>query len=311
MQLDGKRVLVTGGAGFIGTHVTQELVEAGADVHVIDNMFAGGEAQLPADASFTVRDIRSKELQEDVTEFKPDAIIHLAALHYIPYCNEHPEDAFTVNVMGTRNLLRATSAVPNLESILYTSSAAVYPPREGAMSETSDVGPIDIYGRTKLIGEDLLRLFAAQADTAAVTARLFNVYGPNDTNPHLIPAILEQVRDGAETIELGNLAPKRDFVYVRDVARALVTLVSNPQASYRAFNVGTGSTYSVREVVECVGTALGKDLDVVQVAERTRETERPHLEADIDRIRSETGWTPQTELVEGIRRQLNQEQISS
>lgn len=304
------RILVTGGAGFVGSHVTENLVSRGASVTTVDNLSAGEQKHIPEEAAFHNVDIRDRDaLTEVVHEVDPEVVIHLAAIHFIPYCNEHPEEAFDVNVMGTRNLLDATEGLENLERIVYTSTAAVYPPDAEPHSEDDSIGPMDIYGRTKLVGEDLLELFVNRTGTPAASARLFNVYGPNETNPHLIPAILEQVEDGSEAVLLGNLSPKRDFIWAGDVADALIALAFNHDSGHRSYNVGTGTAWSVREVAEKVGTALDRDLTVEQESERVRESDRPHLCADASRIEEEIGWSAQTGFVDGLRALLESEGI--
>jgi UDP-glucose 4-epimerase len=299
MQLQDKTVLVTGGAGFIGSQVSADLLAAGADVHVLDNCFAGEAGLVPEGARFTETDVCSAAAAERIRGIDPDALVHLAAIHYIPYCNEHPREAFEVNVMGTRNVLEAARDLSGLESVVLASTAAVYPPREGPNREDSELAPMDIYGETKLVDEDLLELFARETGTTAAAARLFNVYGPNETNPHLIPAILDQL-DGSRRVELGNLSPKRDFVHVRDVSDALLTLLSEFEGGFRPFNVGTGEAHSVREVAAAAGDALGAELTIEQDTERVRESDRPHLEADVSRLTAETSWEPSVSLVEGL-----------
>jgi len=305
--LEGSDVLVTGGAGFIGSVTVRMLLDKGARVKVVDNCFAGERSLIPEGASFEQLDIRSDELQNAVSEFDPDSIVHLAAVHYIPYCNQHPEETFEVNVMGTRSLLEAAKELKTLDTVVFVSSGAVYPPESGPLGEGSRVGPMDIYGRTKLIGEDLTQLFGTKSGVSTAAVRLFNVYGPNETNEHLIPAILNQLRAGSRTIELGNLSPKRDFVYVSDVARALTTILTDFEGDFRTYNVGSGTARSVREVVECASDALGENIEIEQDDERVRESDRPHLQSDIGRIRTELGWEPQIEFVEGLRRLLPQE----
>jgi UDP-glucose 4-epimerase len=309
MRLDNRRILVTGGAGFIGSHAARKLHAAGATVLIVDNCFAGSEALVPDGVSFEAVDLRDDRLREVVLGFEPDAIVHLAAIHYIPYCNENPEETFQVNVMGTRKLLSAARDVAELERFVFASSAAVYPSRTDANSEDSPTGPMDIYGETKLIGEDLAELFAAKTGVSTAVARLFNVYGPNETNEHLIPAILKQVRAGERRIELGNLSPKRDFVHVSDVTRAIATLLREFEGTFDVYNVGTGTEYSVREVVEKTSTALGEDIEVVQDDERVRDSDRPHLRADVSKLHEELDWEPQVEFVSGLRELLEGEQV--
>ena len=313
MIRDGTQVLVTGGAGFIGSHVTRDLLDRGAAVDVVDNLFAGERRLVPDDAVLHEVDIRDPDdLADTVAAVDPDVVVHLAAIHYIPYCNEHPEEAFDVNVMGTRHLLEAARDLDGLDRIVYSSSAAVYPPRDEPHAETDPTGPMDIYGRTKLVGEDLLELFAPQTEVPCASARLFNVYGPNETNDHLVPAILDQLHDGSRSVELGNLTPARDLVHVTDVSRALVSLAADldPDHRYRAYNVGTGTEHTVREVVERVSEALGDEIEIEQDQERVRESDRPHLRPSIDRIEREIGWQPQVAVVDGCRDLLATEGIT-
>ncbi|WP_136601154.1 NAD-dependent epimerase/dehydratase family protein [Salinigranum halophilum] len=307
MTIRGEHVLVTGGAGFVGSHVTSTLQERGAEVTVLDNTFAGERQNVPEGVEFHEVDIRDKDTVLDVVEeTDPSIIIHLAAIHYIPYCNENPEEAFDVNVVGTRNILEAARELSTLERIVYASTAAVYPPRSEPHAEMDETNPMDIYGRTKLVGEDLVELFATETGVPCVATRLFNVYGPTETNPHLIPAIVEQLDedDDTHTVELGNLTPKRDFVYAGDVAEAIVTVAAEFEGEYRAYNVGTGDAYSVRGVVEEVSDALGEDIEITQDEERVRESDRPFLCADTKRIEQETSWKSETAFVDGLRELL-------
>jgi UDP-glucose 4-epimerase len=296
VRLTGKKVIVTGGAGFIGSHLCRHLLKQEADVLVIDNLFTGKKELLPDGVMFERMDICSKEVGKVIRDFKPDIVIHLAAIHYIPYCNSNPDKTFEVNVMGTRNLLENCN---NAKWFLFASSAAVYPPVSGPLTEDM-YGPIDIYGMTKLIGEDLVRLYRKNN---AIIARIFNVYGPNDTNPHVIPEIINQVKRGRRKIELGNLSPKRDYIHVNDVCEAILALLEHKKSG--VYNIGTGKEHSVEDIVDLVSEILGEELQVEQVKERIRLVERMHLLADIYKIQSETGWKAKIELKEGLKGLIN------
>jgi len=309
MDLENATVLVTGGAGFIGSHVTEQLADRGASLVVVDDLFAGQREYVPDGATFYEQDIRSDAFADTVREVTPDAIVHLAAIHHIPYCNANPEEAFEVNTMGTRNLLEAARDVEELRKVVFTSTAAVYEPGEGPHRETAEPDPMDIYGRTKLLSEDLLEKFSAETEVPATSARLFNVYGTNETNEHLIPAVLDQLRDGSRAVELGNLTPARDFVHVTDVADALVALLTEFDDGFRAYNVGTGTEHTVREVVEHTERALGEPVDLSQDQERVRESDRPHLRPSVERIEREIGWSADVEFTDGLRRLLESEGI--
>lgn len=310
MNLSGKRTLVTGGTGFIGSHVTRQLIGHGADVHALDNGFTGSEDLVPESVMIHDVDIRDAEATTDIiTSVDPTILIHLAAIHFIPYCNDHPEEAFNVNVVGTRNILSATRELTDLQRVVNASSAAVYEPASGPHQEDEGIGPTDIYGRTKLVAEDEARLFNIDTGVPTASARLFNVYGTRETNAHLIPAILEQIKDGSRSVDLGNLTPARDFIHASDAAEAIVTLATEFDGDHRAYNIGTGIEHTVREVVEAVSEALGEPLKIEQDKERVRESDRPHLEADVSRMDNELGWSASLTLTEGLERLLKSEDI--
>ncbi|WP_439026673.1 NAD-dependent epimerase/dehydratase family protein [Haloarchaeobius sp. DT45] len=300
MSVSEKRILITGGAGFIGSQTVREFLERGADVLVVDDCSTGSAELVDTRADLETLDLTDADLEDVFTHFDPDVLVHLAAIHYIPYCNENPEEAVDVNCLGTRRLLDAARSV-SLDNFVFASSAAVYPPRADPNTEDSELNPMDIYGKTKLLGEDIVELFEKETGVPSAAARLFNVYGPNETNMHLIPAVLEQVLEEDEAIELGNLSPCRDFVHVSDVARAFRMLVENHDDGFEAYNVGTGAEHSVQEVAEFFVTASGKDLRIEQAQERVRESDRPHLLADIKKIRTEIGWEPTVDFQDGAK----------
>lgn len=312
-----RRVLVTGGAGFVGSHVADRLVDDGDEVHVLDDLSVGSRDRLPDDASLHRIDLRDRDAVLDcVEDVDPDAAIHLAALHYIPYCNDNPEEAFDVNVMGTRHLLEACRIrTDGLDGLVYASTAAVYPPREDHHAVGDTVDPMDVYGRTKLAGEDLLSLHARRTGDPATALRLFNVFGTRETNPHLIPAILDQLEDGSRAVELGNLSPQRDFVHVTDVARAVTSALDAgggadaTDEGAAVYNVGTGEPRSVREVVAAVGEALGDEIAIEQDEDRVRESDRPFLAADTAGIRRDLGWKPAVDFVAGLEELLRERGI--
>lgn len=305
MNLDGARVAVIGGAGFIGSHVVRELLSEGSDVLVLDNLFAGKNEFVPEEAQFERLDIVEDDIGSTLSKFDPNALVHLAAIHYIPYCNDHPEEAVDVNTMGTRRVFEAARDLESLEAVTFASSAAVYSPRERPNEEDSELGPMDIYGKTKLLGEDLLELFYENTGVSSTAMRLFNVYGNRETNMHLIPAVLEQVEQEETSIELGNMTPKRDFIHVTDVARAFTTALKSFDDGFDSFNVGTGVEHSVRDVAENIIDASEKNLSIEQDQERVRESDRPFLQADISKIQSDMGWQPEVTFEDGITRLVN------
>jgi len=299
-----KRVLVTGGAGFIGSHVVKGFLARGKEVGVIDNLCSGKKELLPLENPnliFSETDIRDKNaLMFFLKTFNPEAIIHLAALPYIPYCNKHPVETMQVNIMGTRNLLQCCDVV-NPSFFFFASSAAVYPVRDDANSEDSELSPIEIYGLTKVSGEDMIELFYRRTKITTVIGRFFNVYGPNDTIPYLIPTIVKQLKSGKRNIELGNLTPKRDFIHASDIVNAIYTLMEKFEEGFGVFNIGTGEEYSVKEVIEFFQEFLGETITIKQKSNRIRKIERMHLLADISKIQKKVGWIPGVNIRQGLK----------
>jgi UDP-glucose 4-epimerase len=300
-------VLVTGGAGFLGSHLVSRLLNHGMSVDIIDDFSTGSRDYMPSSINVHKLDITDNSVIDIVKKISPTDIIHLAAIHYVPYCNNNPEETFNTNVMGTRNILEACGDIDRLERLIYASSAAVYPPSTTPHSENDDIAPIDIYGRTKLIGEDLVKKYSYEENITTSSLRLFNIYGSNETNPHVIPAILDQISREDPTIELGNTTPRRDFIHVDDVVDAFVKLITTGNNSYGTYNVGTGKEHSVEELVSTLEEILDIDVQIMTDDERVRESDRPHLQADCTRISEELGWTASRDLRSGIERTMRTE----
>ena len=284
------RVLVTGGAGFVGSHLCDRLVADGCEVVVLDDLSRGQEEWLPVGARLVRADVRDRDaVLAAVTRAAPGAVVHLAALHFIPAVDDAPELAQAINVEGTRNVLDAAEAA-GVQTIVFASTAAVYGDTAGAIDETVVPAPIDLYGRTKLEGERLLESLAARTGARCVAARLFNVVGPRETNPHVLPEIVEQVRGGATALALGNLEPQRDYIDARDVATAIVTLLRTAAPGKRHFNVGSGRPVSVADLVAACSTIAGRELVVHRDPARVRRVDRMCLLSDPAALEG-LGWT--------------------
>jgi UDP-glucose 4-epimerase len=295
--MSGDKVLVTGGAGFIGSALCRLLCQRGHEVVALDDLSVGSPARVPAGARLVRGDVRdSPAVGRLMEELRPRRVFHLAALHYIPDCNARPVETLGINVGGTRVLLEACRR-RQPESVFVASTAAVYPPTGSPFREETAIGPIDIYGHSKAMTEDLARLFHRETGARTVVGRLFNVFGPHDANPHLIPAVLGQVRRGQDVLELGNLDPVRDYVHVEDVAAGILAAESAGGAELEVYNIGSGQGRSVREVVAAVEAAAGRRLSVIQAAERLRAVERQELVGEIAKLSQATGWLPRVDFV--------------
>ena len=305
MRMSERRpMLVVGGAGFVGHHLVPRLLDDDRDVVVVDNLSRGsierfgphlGDPRLHVVRGDVTDAVLLRTLVADV---RPAVVFHLAALHFIPYCVAHPSETLLVNVVGTQLLLDALATVPDAR-LVFASTADVYAPSDRPHGEDDPIATTNVYGTSKRFCEEILGLARAVMPARRIlVARLFNVYGPGETNPHVLPDILAHLRRGT-AVRLGNVEPRRDYVHARDVADALARLVAydGPET---VFNVGTGAGKSVRELVQVLGDVLGRRLRVEQDPARVRPVERMHLVADVARIGRALGWSARMSLRDGL-----------
>lgn len=295
-----EKILITGGAGFIGSAIIRHFENSGAEIFVLDNLSFGNRNFIPTDdAHFFHADILDKVSVNSIFEkVKPHKVLHLAAIHFIPYCNQHPFESSDINIRGTIHVLEA-AAKQKIKQLLFASTAAVYPICDEAVKETHPTQPMDIYGLSKLAGEHLCHEFFLETGINTIICRFFNAFGPNETNPHLIPEIQKQVNEGLRKIKLGNLAPKRDFIHTYDMAAAIETLLIKANKGYDIFNLGRGIEYSVTEIVEAFERQIGEKIEIEVDQARVRKVERMHLLADVSKLKS-LGWEPKIGIDEGI-----------
>jgi len=282
-------ILVTGAAGFIGSAVSACLTTAGHRVVAFDNLSRGRREYLPPGTALIEADIRdAAALRAAISDAAPDAVVHLAAMHFIPDCIARPAETIAINVDGTRNVLDACRGT-SVRHVVFASSAAVYAPVDHACTEAgTPVGPIEIYGESKVSGEVLLEAFHAVTGVSATALRLFNAVGRRETNPHVIPHIFDSLKR-SDVVPLGNTDARRDYVDSRDVASAILAVLERV-TGYNVMNVGTGVAVSVSDLIDELRRLLGRDIRVLQEAARMRPTERMLLLADTTRLHNATGW---------------------
>lgn len=295
-------VVVTGGAGFIGRALVARCLHEGHDVVVVDNLVAGSLKNLEAfldRITFCEGDALDVPLMREVmARVRPSTVFHLAAHHFIPFCNEHPAETLRVNVEGTHVVL-SEAARAGVGVAVVASSGALYPGLDDLLDEELEPAPADIYALSKLMAEQVTRFTGMTTGMKCVAARLFNTYGPYETNPHVIPDIIESLRRGPE-VRLGNTHPKRDYIYVEDVADLLYRCARKSDSPFEAVNVGTGTEYSVEEIVQEIGRLLGQVITIGTDPSRVRAVDKLHQRADTRRLERMTGMQARHSLAEGL-----------
>jgi UDP-glucose 4-epimerase len=298
------RVLVTGGAGYIGSVVTAALLEGGHEVTVLDDLSTGHEDAVPEGATLVRASLHdSAPVLADV---RPEAVLHFAAKSLVGQSQESPELYWENNVGGSLALLEAMRAA-DCRRIVFSSTAATYgEPEQVPILETAPTRPTNTYGASKLAVDAMLTSYAVAYDFAAVSLRYFNVggaaYGRGErhaTETHLIPIALQVAAGTREALTVyGQDYPTpdgtciRDYVHVTDLAAAhLLALPAPAPGEHRIYNLGSGSGFSVQEMVDAVRTVTGHPLPVVVGPRRAGDPAR--LVASSERIHADLGWAPE------------------
>ncbi len=307
------RIFITGGAGFIGSHTVDACLAKGHTVFVYDNFSVGQREHLPEEGenlTIVEGDILDEgKLKSALESFSPTHVLHLAAIHFIPYCNEHPLEAIDVNIKGTEQVLDLlrTLDLPNLKTVVVASSAAVYAPSTEPHTEEEQPGPTDIYGLTKYANEIQAKNFQESTGINTVAARLFNAYGPRETNPHLIPEIFQQYKEGNHALELGNLTTLRSYVYVTDIAKGIVLLVeAGAPDGFDVCNIGSHAEYNAEQILEHLSEVSGTPITCTSTAERQRKSDRPRLQPSLIKIEA-LGWSEEFNIDTGLKEILDEQ----
>jgi nucleoside-diphosphate-sugar epimerase len=297
-------VLITGGAGFIGSHLTTWCVEQGHHVRVLDNLSTGKLSNLDHirdRIDFVDGDIRHLDTVASAME-GVSHVFHLAALVSVIQSVEEPLLAQEINAGGTLHIFE-TARWMGVERVVQASSCAVYGNREELpIAETAPTQPLSPYALTKLYAEQLGQLYTELYQLPVVSLRFFNVYGPGQ-DPHspysaAIPRFVERMLQSRPVTIFGDGEQSRDFVFVGDIVQALVTSATHMGAIGRVFNVGRGEAYSVRTVVNRLAATLGVETMIEYTSPRAGEVR--HSCADVSLLETHTGYRPSTDLADGL-----------
>ncbi|MBC5806519.1 MAG: UDP-glucose 4-epimerase [Candidatus Eremiobacter antarcticus] len=296
------RILVTGGAGFIGSHIVDAFVAAGHEVAVVDSFWSQGggrRANLNPKATLHELDIRDAKLIDVFTGFRPHIVSHHAAQHSVSISTKDPFYDADVNVRGLLNVLTAADKT-SVKKVIFASSAATYgAPQYLPIDEVHPQVPQSPYGITKMVAEHYLRYFCTAGTMRFTALRYGNVYGPRqDPNGEagVIAIFSEQILKGSPIRIDWDGEQQKDYVYVGDVAAANVQALERADAE--AINIGTAVGTSVNELHRLIARAVGRDVDVVAAAKRPGDVYRCIFA--VEKADRELGWKPKTDLVAGI-----------
>jgi len=305
----GRRVLVTGAGGFIGSHVVEHLVTRGAGVRGFVRYNSRGdrgwldrlEPSAAGEVDVFTGDFVNPEAVANALA-GCDVVFHLGALIPIPYSYRHPREFVETNVVGTLNVLEAARRA-EVQRIVHISTSEVYGSAQTVpISEEHPLHPQSPYAATKVGADQLALSYARSFDLPVVVARPFNTYGPRQSARAVIPTIVTQALT-RDHVELGSTEPTRDFLYATDTAAGIARCAEVEGVVGEVFNLGTGREISIGDVVRRVLEATGKDVPVVRADERLRPagSEVDRLCASVQKARDRLGWEPSVSFEEGLR----------
>jgi UDP-glucose 4-epimerase len=301
-----RRVLVSGGAGFIGSHMVDRLVSAGYFVRVLDNLSTGSLDNIQGH----IDDGKIEFVQGDIRDAKTidqclcgvDVVVHFAALVSVPLSVEHPELTYDINVSGTQNLLQG-SLKASVKRFIFISSCAVYgDPDVLPVTEETRSNPISPYAESKLTAENLCLSFCGKGQLQTVILRFFNVYGPrqkmNDYSG-VITRFIERSTKGLPLIIYGDGTQTRDFVNVSDVTAAVLLAIQKESVIGEVFNIGSGERTSIEDLAKMIIDITDPNLHIIK--EKVRVGDIKDSYADISKANRLLGYLPQIHLKKGLK----------
>ena len=305
MSLKDKKVLVTGGAGFIGSEVVSQLIKKNAMVTVLDNFSSGKKQYLPKNNK------KLKIIKGDITDEKivkravkdQESVIHLAALPFIPDSFYYPADFFNVNTTGSVNLLWKSIQSNSVDRFIHISTSEVYGSAQFVpMDENHPTAPHSTYAVSKLAGDRVAFTLHKENGFPVVIIRPFNSYGPKYTQPYIIPEIMNQLLQGTKELMLGNVDATRDFTYVSDTADAIIRSLSSKKAIGEIINVGSGNEISIRDLALKISKIAKIKTKIRYDESRERPYDVNRLICNNKKAKTILDWTPKITMDQGLKK---------
>jgi len=306
-MLESKNILVTGGCGFIGSEVTRQLSEHGANITVIDNLSSGKEEYIQ---KIPRVELIKSDLSQ-ISSFKSvlegmDYVIHLAALPFIPASYYIPMKFFESNVNSTIALALEVVKQKNIKKFIHVSSSEIYGSAKYIpMDENHPTLPQSTYAVSKLAGDRVVFTMYKEHGLPAVIIRPFNSFGPNITQPYIIPEIISQMLKNNKKISLGNVNSKRDLTYVSDTAKAIILSLTAEGIVGETINVGSQRSVSIKELVNMISEILEKDVEIEIDVSRMRPFDVETLVCNYDRANRLLNWAPQISIMDGLKKTVD------
>lgn len=303
MNFKEKRVLVTGGAGFIGSEVTAQLLKKGAYVTILDNFSSGKKEYLPKNkklkivkGSITDEKISAKAVKNN------EIVINLAALPFIPDSYYYPTDFFNVNTIGSVNMILQSVRSKSVESFVQISTSEVYGTAQHIpMDENHPTAPHSTYAVSKLAADRAAFTLHKENGFPTVVIRPFNSFGPKYTEPYIIPEIMNQILSGSTSITLGNVNSSRDFTYVSDTADAIIKAAITKKAVGEIINVGYGKDITILDLAKKIGKVAKKKIEIKYDESRERPYDVNRLICNNKKAKKILAWKPKVSPEKGLK----------